>query len=104
MSKFIKRLQPPLKTIVIVKGRTFPEEVSVENSKAQTVYSKEHLINSSNTQFTLSGGIGNKRNDQGKRKLKKSQKTTVIQLKNLSRYFSFYPGQRSQNTELMSSK
>lgn len=77
MSKFIKRSQPPLKTIVIVKGRTFPE-VSVEYSKDQTVYSKEHLINSSNTQFTLSGGIGNKRNGQGKRKLKKA---TVIQLK-----------------------
>lgn len=74
MSKFIKRSQPPLKTIVIVKGRTFPEEVSAEYSKDQTVYSKEHLINSSNTQFTLSG---NKRNDQGKRKLKKSQKATA---------------------------
>lgn len=90
-----------MKTIVIVKGRTFPE-VFAEYSKDQTVYSKEHLINSSsNTQFTLSGGIGNKRNGQGK---KEAPKATVIQPKNFNRYFSFCPGQRSQNTELMSSK
>lgn len=102
--KFTKRSQLLLKTVVTVKGRTFPEEVSVEYSKDQTVCSKEHLINSSNTQFTLLGGIGNKRNDQGERKLKKSQKATVTQLKTLSRYSNFCPRQRSQNTELVSSK
>ena len=53
-----------MKNVVIVEGKTFPEEVPVEYSKDQTIYHKEHLTNSSSTQFTLSEGIGNKRNEQ----------------------------------------